>query len=139
MSEYIAKNLRGRVVYTHVRLGMPPGLRIGDPNWEYERRIKLPRLLEADCIVRYDDVLQVIEFKVRRFQEAVGKLLQYAILIPQTPEFEGWPLENIQLVIVFGRPDPVAEDLAHRLYIDVEQFEPPWLKALIAQKSGGPI
>lgn len=139
MSEYTAAKLRGRKVYTHVRLGMPPGLKIGDPNWEYERRVKLPRLLEADLIYNDDDILVVCEFKVRRFQEAVGKLLQYAILVPQTPEFEGWPLDRIALRIVFGRPDPVAEDLASRLHIEVEQFEPPWLKALIAQKSGGPI
>jgi hypothetical protein len=139
MSEYIAKYLRSRRTYTHVRLGMPKGLKIGDPNWEYERRIKMPTLLEADLIVRMDDLLVVIEFKVRRFQEAIGKLLQYAILVPETPEFQDWPASKISLRIVFGRPESRAEDLARRLGIEVEQFEPPWLQEMIAAKSGGPI
>lgn len=139
MSEYVAANLRGAKTWVHVRLGMPPGLKIGDPNWQYQRALKTPMLLEADLIYVQDNTLVVCEFKVRRFQEAIGKLLQYALLIPETPDFQGWKPENIRLKVVFGRPDSLAQDLAARLGIEVEQFEPPWLQEMIAARSGGPV
>jgi hypothetical protein len=139
MSEYIAQKLPAIHTWTHLRLGMPPGVQIGAPNWQYERQIKMPALLEADLVYMDGRAWWIVEFKVRRFQEAIGKLQQYKLLLPETPGFELTRPEYIKLKIVFGRPDPNAERLAGALDIAVEQFEPAWLKQMIADRSGGPV
>jgi hypothetical protein len=139
MSEYIGRFLRGANTQIHVRLGMPPGIKIGDPDWQYKRQLMMPMLLEADLLYFQGPVLWILEFKVRRFQEAIGKLLQYKLLIPETPGYQNVKPDNIKLKIVFGRPDPIAANLAKTLGIETEQYEPDWLKQMIAARSGGPI
>jgi len=139
MSEWVSEKLPGRKVWTHLRLGMPPGVKRGDPNWEWERRVKMSRLMEADVVYRQGQDVVLAEFKVRRFQEAVGKLQQYKLLLPETPEFFDTPRDRIRLKIVFGRPDPMAEELAKTLGIEVEHYEPDWLKEAIIARAGGPI
>ena len=139
MSEYVSEKLRGRKNWTHLRVGMPPGVKRGAPNWEYERQIKLPRLMEADVVYWEGLDVMLVEFKVRRFQEAIGKLQQYKILLPDTPDFFDVDPDRIRLKIVFGRPDIMAENLARSLGIEVEHYEPEWLKQAIIARSGGPI
>jgi len=139
MSEYVSEKLANRKVWTHLRVGMPPGVSRGSPNWEYERQLKLPRLMEADVVYWEGDSVVLAEFKVRRFQEAVGKLQQYKILLPNTPDFFDLPPSKIRLKIVFGRPDSMAEDLAKSLGIEVEHYEPNWLRQAIIARAGGPI
>lgn len=131
LAQYVKEKLRGKRTWVHLRLGMPPGIRIGDPNWQWERRIKMPRLPEVDLVYEEGGIFYLVEFKISRFQAAAGQLLQYKQLLPQTPGFIGLTDEEIWPKIVFGRRDPMAEQFVRSLGIEVEHYEPNWLREAI--------
>jgi len=131
LAEYVREKLRGKQTWVHLRLGMPPGVKIGDPNWEWERRIKMPRLPEVDLLYQDGEDLWLVEFKISRFQAAAGQLLMYKRRLLETPGFTRVNPDRVRAKIVFGRRDPMAEEDVKALGIEVEHYEPEWLREAI--------
>lgn len=131
MSEYVRYRLRGIRTHVHLRLGMPPGVTVGGPNWEWERKVKMPRLPEADLVYQEGADTWILEFKISRFQAAAGMLLYYRQELTKTPGFTDVTPDRIRLKIVFGRRDPMAEEFVKTLGIEVEHYQPDWLKDAI--------
>ena len=92
------------------------------PRWYNMRMGKLPDVDMArafmviqgyaDLVFIVEDVVFIVEFKIRNFRSAVGQLLSYKQEFPSTPEFEPWKNLPIQMRLVASKKDEVIEKLA---------------------------
>jgi len=136
MSEYIAEHLADKEVAVHLRLGMPVGVSVMQPNWEWRRRLFMATLPEADLVYRDNGLVWILEFAVWRPQVKMGQLLVYKQLLPKTPGYWNTPEDRIRLKLVLGRREPVVENVAKAAGIEIEIYQPEWLKKEIARRTG---
>lgn len=136
MSEYIADNLQGKTVETHVRLGLPEALKSRPPGWEKMRPFYVSTLLEADLIYQEDGEVWILEFGVWRPQTKLGQLQVYKTLLADTPGYLDTPPEKIRLKIVVGRDEATVRQVAEALNVDVEVYQPDWLRQALISRMG---
>ena len=102
------------------------------PRWYNVRMGKLPDvemagaykviLGYADLIYIQDDIVNIVEFKVRDFRGAVGQLLSYRQDFYKTPEFAPYYSLPVLLRIVASRHDDSALLLAMNEGISYEFY-----------------
>jgi hypothetical protein len=82
----------------------------------------------VDAVVILSDKMVLVEGKLRTSAEALGQLLLYKALLPQTPELKPYAHLPVEMVLVTPRPDPRVIGVAASLNIRVEVYVTPWVQ-----------
>jgi len=120
--KYLAKRFTGTSIYTHVRLGSPPAIEIPGLDPEKARRMLMPGLPEIDAIVVDQGQIYMIEAKVAKEWENLGKMLIYRELLPVTPGWEGVDPTKIRPLLVMARASPLLQQVAKRFGVEVDTY-----------------
>ena len=104
----------------------------GIPRWYNVRMGKLPDVAMAgmfkvilgyaDLVYIDDNIVQIVEFKVRDFRGAIGQLLSYKQEFAKTPEFAPYKDFPIGMRLVASKHDAATEELALSESINYEVF-----------------
>lgn len=94
-------------VYFNVRLGEGQPTPEGTTP-EMARMWYLNTAKRADALIEYKDRIEIVEFRDQANANAIGRLLQYALLYQQDPVI----MKPLQLVLVTNRYDSDVERLS---------------------------
>lgn len=117
----------------NVRLGpVPLELRHRYPDLNIDR---WARVWEKTCdaIVITPTALVLIEGELRRPIVAIGELLVYRELVPQTESLAAYWRMKIRALLITPLPDPTLEVVMDRLEIQVVQYRPLWVEEYLRQ------
>jgi len=120
--KYLAKRFTGTEVWTHVRLGALPDLKIPGLDPEAARRLAMPGLPEIDAIVVEGEDVYLIEAKVVKEWENLGKMIIYRELLPVTPGWEGVDVRRIKPILVMAKASPLLRQVAQKFGVQVETY-----------------
>jgi len=120
--KYLAKRFKGTEIHTHVRLGSPPQISIPGLDPEKARRMAMPGLPEIDAIVIENGSVYMIEAKVAKEWENLGKMLIYRALLPETPGWEDVDVSKIKPLLVMAKASPLLLEVAKRFGVDVDTY-----------------
>ena len=81
----------------------------------------------VDAIVEPPPELVVIEATMFRATEKIGRLKEYLLLLPATPEVEPWLDAPLRVVLLTGQDDAVARALCDEEGFDYVHYEPAWI------------
>ncbi|MDR7492444.1 MAG: hypothetical protein QN122_13485 [Armatimonadota bacterium] len=70
----------------------------------------------------------LIEGKILEMLDGMAKLPFYAKLVPKTPELQGLADATIRMRLVTPRPRPWLEPVAAEFGIELDYFEPEWIR-----------
>lgn len=127
VSEWVPLNYPGRDWRLQFRVGHDPdipGFQIVD---EEERRWARSLNRRVDAVVKPPPDLVVIEAKMWDATSAIGRLKEYLLLLPATPEVKEWGPVRVVPVLLTGQDDPIARVLCEREGIEYVFWEPPWI------------
>jgi len=130
--EWVAEAYPGRELRHQFRVGTDPtivGVEIVD-----EGELRLARNLNrrVDMVVVPPPDLVVIEATMFRPSDKIGRLQEYLLLLPATPEAQPWLRYPRVTVLLSGQDDAVARVLASRAGIRYVFWEPPWIDEFLA-------
>lgn len=94
--------------------------------------LSYPNRWKADAIVILPKYLIVIEAKVWQVLMGLGKLPIYKDLIPITPELQQYQPRDILMELVVAQSNPNLEVAARGRGVTIKEYNPDWLKAIIA-------
>jgi len=126
VSEYMVEKHPNARHMIRVRLGpiptgMPTGMPTGVPTTIYG----VVRHW-ADGIAIYPDKIVLIEAKLKLRPEAVGQLLIYEQILPNTPELATDAEKKHVLELVYVQGDPDVQDYAQKQGITCIRYAPDW-------------
>lgn len=127
VSDWIALTYPGRHWQLQFRVGHDPdfgGLGIVG---EEERRQARNFNRRVDAVIEPPPELVVIEAKMWDATSAIGRLKEYLLLLPATPDVKEWGPVKVVPVLLTGQDDPVARVLCAREGIEYVFWEPPWI------------
>ena len=81
----------------------------------------------ADAVVELEDRVVLVEAKIRPKMGPLEALLLYRVLLPSTPDLQ-LRGRKVEMRFVYAVEDPVLNMIARELGIQVEKFEPSWLR-----------
>ena len=117
----------------NVRLGPAPlELRLRYPDLDVERWARV-WAKTCDAIVITPTALVLIEGELRRPLLAIGELLVYRDLIPQTTDLARYWRLPIRTTLLTPLPDPTLETVLEHLEIGVIQYRPIWVEEYLHQ------
>jgi len=123
--KYVMQRWPTAKVWFHVRLGRLPNIEIPGLDPEKARRLAMPGLPEVDAIVVDGPNIYLIEAKVVRVWENLGKMMLYRTLLPQTAGWEGVDVARLKMLMVVARAPPELRAAADAQGILVDQFTTP--------------
>ncbi len=132
LSEYVAERYPGAEVHFQFRVGSDPemvGVEIID---EAERRLARNINRRVDALVVTETEVVVIEATMWHPAPKVGRLQEYMLLLPATPEMAEWGGRRVVTELVTAQHDPVAEVLCQRLGYRYVHWEPAWMAEFYA-------
>lgn len=127
LMEYLADTYPDDEFILQCRLGRDPeivGVTFTD---DAERRLARNLNRRADAVVIREREIVVVEACMYNSTEKVGRLLEYLLLAPATPDlvpYQGRPLVG---ELVTGQHDPVAQELCRRMGLRYVHREPAWM------------
>lgn len=131
MYEYANEFYADKPKWFRIEVGPIPG---GENNMLYSRTRRW-----ADCVIRLDDRMLLIEGKMRARVEVVSQIKTYQNLFPQTPMFRKYKDEPVELRLVCAMIDDETRQFVEDAGIEVVMFKPSnyekWYK-LIIEKEG---
>lgn len=122
VNEWLATFHPNALQWRRVRLGTVPLV-------EHARLYRVT-LRFADAIFLEDDVVHIVEAKLRKQAEAMGQLELYRELYRKTPEFSMFQDKQVKLILLTPRTDEDLNNLAAMKGIQVVVFTPEWLKGV---------
>jgi hypothetical protein len=132
LMEYLADRYPGAVWKTNVQIGalaphIPrPGLS------EAAQKLMGKYRRYADAVVITPTELVLVETTIIKAVQKVGQLMDYVLLLPETPELQ----ESLSLPrraeLVSAIPDPRAEALCKQVGVGFVVWEPAWLPDFVA-------
>ena len=131
-SDWIALNYPGRNWHLQFRVGQHPeaaGIVIED---EAERRWAENFNRRVDAVIEPPPSLVMIEAKMWDAAAAIGRLMEYRLLLPATREVASWAPAPIEMVLLTAQDDPIARVLCNRNGIRYVFWEPPWIAEFYA-------
>jgi len=129
--KYVSQRWPAARTWIHVRLGKLPDLEIPGLDPEKARRMALPAMPEIDAIVVDGDLTWLVEAKVVRVWENLGKMILYKTLLPQTPGWEGVDMSKVRLLMVVARAPAELIAAAQAQGVDVEKFTTPRIEEFL--------
>jgi hypothetical protein len=127
LMEYLAEQYAGCQWWTQFRVGSDPemvGVTFED---DAERRLARNVNRRVDALVVKPTELVVIEATMFRATEKVGRLQEYLLLLPATPDLQPYLGRPLVGELVTAQSDPVAEVLCRRLGFRYVFREPAWI------------
>ena len=86
-----------------------------------------------DAIYFEDDVVYLVEAKLKPKADAIGQLLLYRDLFSKTPEFTAFKGMPVKTVMLTTRKDANIERLASDNSIEYVVYAPFWVKKALAE------
>jgi hypothetical protein len=132
LGEWLAEEYAGRTWHLQFRVGTDPpsaGIDIAD---EAERRLARNVNRRVDALIEPPADLVVVEATMFRPTDKIGRLQEYLLLLPGTPEVAPWLRYPLVPVLLTGQDDPVARVLCGRLGIRYVFRPPVWLEEWLA-------
>jgi hypothetical protein len=126
LMEYLRDYYPGREWFTQLAIGRDPemvGVQLQD---DAERRLVRRFCRRVDAVVVQPDELVIIEATMHTPTEKIGRLLEYLLLIPATPELEQYFPRKIVGELVTGQDDAVARTLCERQGLRYVHYEAEW-------------
>ncbi len=135
MSEYMVQHHPEARHHIRVRLGpLPPesvtGVTPGVPPTIYG----VVRHW-ADGVAIYPDRIVLIEAKLKLRPDALGQILVYEQLLPDTPELAPWAGLEHQLELIYVQGDPDVEAYARKAGVRCIRFAPEWAVAAYLERA----
>lgn len=118
VNEWLLLNFPNSLQWKRVRLGPLPDKKLA--------KLYSVTLRWADAIAYKDGVVYLIEAKLKPTASALGQLLDYKVLFPDTPEFEDLKDKQIKLIFLTTRLDESLKRLYEEHNIKYEVYNPPW-------------
>lgn len=133
VSEFVAWAFPNDPKLFNVRLGpVSLELRHRYPDLDVERWAKVWDKT-CDAIVITPGGLVLIEGELRRPVVAIGELLVYRELIPQTTSMARYWSLPIRTILLTPLPDPTLEPVLRHLGIQVVEYRPLWTEEYLRQ------
>lgn len=88
----------------------------------------------ADCIYLEDDVVTILEAKIRPDAGAIGQLEHYDDLFVQTPEFQQYWDKKVRLQLLTAWEDVTIKSLCDDKGIIYTFYQPAWVKEYLWQR-----
>ena len=119
LNEWLAEMHRRHLTMRNVRLGKAIN--------QEEARMYSVMLRYADAVVVDNDTIYIIEAKLAPNAGAVGQLLQYGMLILETPEFSQYRDRKIQLLLLSAKQSGDVAEMCARNGIRFVYYPRDWL------------
>lgn len=97
-------------------------VRLGRVSNQSDAALQKVLLRFADAIFIEENTVHILETKIQPSADAIGQLLLYKELFPQTPEFSAYKDFPIKLIMLTTRADPDLIKLAAQNSISVEIY-----------------
>jgi len=102
-------------------------VRLGPYATSSEARMFMVKLPHCDAIYIEDDVVHIVEAKIKPTPGIISQLEYYGRLFPTTPEFSVYKDKKIQLVALVGIDDQNVAQMCNEKNIQYIVFTPSWL------------
>lgn len=119
VNEWLRVNHPKALQWKRVRLGPLP-------KKEFSQLFKVAQRW-ADAIYFEDDVIHIVEAKMRPTATAIGQLELYRQLFPDTPEFSQFRGKDIKLIFITTAEDVPIKRLAEEKGIEYVVFAPEFI------------
>ena len=127
VSEFLAKNYKGRNWQTRVRLGTPASALPAGELSDAERKMLQVYARWADAIIFDSKTITIIEAKIKPQLGPLEALIVYKNLFLSDPAYAEHHKKRIDLQFLYAVEDPVEVNLARQLGITPIQYRPNWL------------
>ena len=131
-SEWVALNYPGRSWHFQMRVGHNPGAAgyvIQD-----EGELKLAQNLNrrVDAVIEPPPELVMIEAKMWDATAAIGRIMEYRLLLPATQQVQEWGPAPVAMILLTAQDDPIARILCAQHGIQYVFWEPVWIDEFYA-------
>src|SRR6266508_869719 len=123
---YLAERYEGRQWFVHPRMGADPDMTGIDPADEGRRRFQRNFNRWADAVVVDERELIVIEARMWDPSRAVGKLLEYMLLVPATPDLQPFLPRRLVGEVLTLQHDALGQLVIERAGLRYVHFDRPW-------------
>ncbi len=127
ISEWVAATYPGRGAHFQYRVGSTPDIPGIDITDEGEVAWARSVNRRVDAVIEPPPELVVVEAKMWDASSAIGRLQEYLLLLPASPDFPRWRGYPIVPVLLTAQHDPVAQHLAEKSGIRYVFWEPDWI------------
>jgi hypothetical protein len=128
---YINRFFPNAHVFYHVRLGHTPDVPIAGLDAAKSRRLMMPGLPELDAIVIDGTTVYLVEAKVKKEWENLGKMLIYKYLLPKTPGWELVDVSKLKLLLVMGQATDLLKSVAASMGVSVAEYMTPRVREIL--------
>lgn len=132
LSEYIAERYPGATYHLQFPVGSDPDAVPGMILDEGERRLMRNLNRRVDALVLTETEAVVIEATMCRPTDKIGRLQEYRLLFPASPEFMELGNRRVVYELVTAQADAVAERLCAQLGFRYVHWEPTWMADFLA-------
>lgn len=130
--EWVAQNYPGREWHSQLRVGSDPALVGVTFEDDGDRRLARNFCRRVDAVIIEPAAVILVEACMYNATEKVGRLQEYLLLAPATPELLPYRGRPLVALLLTGQHDPVAEVLCRRLGFRYVHWEPPWIDEFYA-------
>ena len=128
LSEWLQATYADRDWHIQFRVGNDPAAAGFDMTDEGERRWARTLNRRVDALVEPPPNLVVIEATMYRPTEKIGRLAEYMLLLPATPDVAPWLSYPRDVVLLTGYDDPIARTLCQQAGYRYVYYEPEWIE-----------
>lgn len=127
IADYVKGHFPNEIVHFNLRLYEDPKVAVPGLSEKASRRLLSRTGIYVDALVELEGVVLLIEAKVENEVQALGELVQYAMMLPLTPGWENITPNMIRLRLV----SPVKKDfiirMAERFAIEIDTWAPDYI------------
>lgn len=131
LSAYLITRFPNAERHVHVRLGALPDISIPGLDPIKARRLAMPGLPEIDAVVVQGGLTYLIEAKVAKEWDCLGKMLIYRYLLPQTAGWENVDMTKVIPLLVLGRATAALKNCASVMGVSVDVFSIPAVEQIL--------
>lgn len=133
IAEWAEHRFPGFPKYFNVPLGPIPSSLVEELGFERARRIYRRWRSYADCVVVLPEKSILAEAEIRDPRNAIGDLLYYKTLVPNTLDFPGGLDRPVEYWLVCPSEFKFIAKYAEGLGIIIDYYDPPWLEEYLEQ------
>jgi hypothetical protein len=127
VSEWVALTYPGRAWRLQFRVGHTPEVAGINPYDEGEVGLARNWNRRVDALIEPPPDIVLIEAKMWDATTGIGRIQEYELLLPATPEVAEWGPVPVVPVLLTAQHDTIAEVLCRRHGIRYVWWEPPWI------------
>jgi hypothetical protein len=131
LTSYLMDRFQGGKWWVHVRLGALPDIQIPGLDVAKARLLAMPGLPELDAIAVLGADVYLIEAKVLKEWDNLGKMLVYKWLLPQTAGWEAVNMATVKMLLVLCRASQALKNCAVAMGVLVDVYNTPATAAFL--------